>query len=412
MHAVSQEGQADRRPICYYWSMDPLDWVDDDLSRLQHEDLLRALPLPVRVQGATVEQEGRRLVNFASNDYLSLAGDTRLAEAAEAACREQGVGRGASPLICGRAVAHEQLERRLAQFMQTEAALLFPTSFAANAGVIPALVDSEDAIYGDAKNHASIIDGCRLSRAEKHIYPHRDTAALEKMLQRGTSYRRRLVVTDTLFSMDGDLAPLPEIAFLADKYGAMLMVDETHAVGVFGELGRGVVEHCAHRDRDLYGRVHVRVGTFGKALGSAGGFVCGSTALVRWLANRARTYVFSTAHPAALSAAASVALDIVEAEPQRRKSLLVRAEALRARLQLQEWNTGNSASQIIPLRVGDAARAMHLSKSLRKRGFWLPGIRPPSVPQEESLLRLGLTIGHTDEMLDALVTALAGVRSV
>jgi len=385
--------------------MKPLDWIDEELRRLQLGDLLRDVPQPLRTQGARVEQDGQKLINFASNDYLGLAADVRLTQAAVAACQQHGVGRGASPLVCGRSEIHVQLEARLAQFLQTEAAILFPTSFAANAGAIPALVDREDAIYGDAKNHASIIDGCRLSRAEKHIYPHTDADALEDLLRRSKSYRRRLIVTDTLFSMDGDLAPLPRLAQLAEKYDAMLMLDETHAIGVFGSQGRGVAEHFGVEQR-----ADLRVGTFGKALGAAGGFVCGSASLIKWLANRARTYVFSTAHPAAVSAAALVALDIVAADPSRRLALLAQAKTLRDRLDQLGWDTGQSVSQIIPLHVGTPRKAVQISQSLRHRGIWLPAIRPPAVPESESLLRLGLTAMHSGEMLDSLCEALQEIN--
>jgi 8-amino-7-oxononanoate synthase len=391
--------------------MDPLGWIDEELDRLARADLLRSLPTPLNAAGAVVEIEGASVINFASNDYLGLAADPRLARAAAEAFREQGVGRGASPLVCGRSSIHELLEQKLAAFFGTDSALLFPTSFAANAGIIPALVDEGDAIYGDAKNHASIIDGCRLSRAERHIYPHADFGALAALLAEGKKYRRRLIVTDTLFSMDGDLAPLPEIAELAADYDAMLMVDEAHAVGVFGERGRGVVEHFSVEHPQLAERVHVRVGSFGKALGSAGGFVCGSAALVQWLANRARTYVFSTAHPAGISAAALVALDLVDREPERRRDLIERAASLRTQLQMQGWNTGRSVSQIIPVLIGSADRTMQIAAALRERGIWAPGIRPPSVPEGESLLRLGFTAAHKEEMVERLLEELAGLRS-
>lgn len=386
--------------------MDPLAWVDDELQRLSEADLLRELPLPVRAAGARVERDGQTLISFASNDYLGLAADERLAEAAASVCRSQGVGRGASPLVCGRGEIHVQLEARLAVFFAVQAVLLFPTSFAANAGIIPALVDQGDAIYGDAKNHASIIDGCRLSRAERHIYPHLDVVALERMLQEAGRYRRRLIVTDALFSMDGDLAPLVELADLAERYDAMLMVDEAHAVGVFGARGRGVAEQLGVEQR-----VAIRVGTFGKALGSAGGFVFGRQSLIRWLSNRARTYVFSTAHPASLSAAALTALDIVEENPGRGAKLLEKAAVFRQRLRDQDWDPGASASQIVPLRVGTPARAMQFSEQLAERGLWVPGIRPPSVPAHESLLRIGLSSEHTEEILDALLEGLASVRA-
>jgi 8-amino-7-oxononanoate synthase len=390
--------------------MDPLSWIDEELARLSRTGLLRSLPPGLRAAGAMVEVAGKSIINFASNDYLGLAADERLANAAAEAFREQGVGRGASPLVSGRSAIHEQLEQCLAEFFNTEAALLFPTSFAANAGIIPALVDEGDAIYGDEKNHASIIDGCRLSRAERHIYPHVDTAALTALLAQGKKYRRRLIVTDTLFSMDGDLAPLAQLAELASEYNAMLMVDEAHAIGVFGAHGRGVVEHFAAEYPELPNQVHVRVGSFGKALGSAGGFVYGSAPLIQWFANRARTYVFSTAHPAGISAAGLVALDLVDREPERRQGLLERAAELRGRLRDQGWNTGRSVSQIIPVVLGSAERTMQVSQTLRERGIWAPGIRPPSIPDGESLLRLGFTASHTEEMVERLLAELAKLQ--
>ena len=391
--------------------MDALDWIDEELERLAANNLLRSLPPSLAAAGAAVQIAGKRVLNFASNDYLGLAADERLARAAIETFHEQGVGRGASPLVSGRSSIHQRLEERLATFFGTEAALLFPTSFAANAGIIPALVGEGDAIYGDAKNHASIIDGCRLSHAARHVYPHSDTAALAQMLAGGYCYRRRLIVTDTLFSMDGDLAPLPQLAELARQYDCMLMVDEAHAIGVFGSNGRGVVEHFAAEHRQLPDTVHIRVGSFGKALGSAGGFVCGSRSVVQWLANRARTYVFSTAHPAATSAAVLVALDLIDREPERRFDLVARAAMLRERLRAQGWDTGRSVSQIVPVVIGSAERTMRISQSLGEKGIWAPGIRPPSVPDGESLLRLGITAAHTDEMLDQLLEGLSRVPS-
>lgn len=390
--------------------MDPLNWIDDRLRRLDRDDLLRTLPPPLHAAGTIARVDGQRLINFASNDYLGLASDERLIVAAAEACREQGVGRGASPLICGRAQWHARLESRLAEFEQTEAALLFPTGFAANAGTIPSLVEEGDAIYSDAKNHASIVDGCRLSRAVRHVYPHGDVHALEELLRDGEHFRRRLIVTDSLFSMDGNLAPLGKLGELAEQYDAMLLVDEAHATGVFGENGRGVVEHLSVEYPRLHEQVHVRVGTLSKALGAAGGFVCGRASLIDWLANRARTYVFSTAQPASSSAAALVALEIVEQQPELRRRLLENADRLRLRLCQQGWDLGHSASQIIPVRIGAAAETMRLAAELRTRGLWVGGIRPPSVPANESLLRIGLSAAHTDEMLDALVAALAELR--
>ncbi len=392
--------------------MDPLQWVDEQLDRLRGADLYRELPQPLGAVGPRCQVDGRELINFASNDYLGLANDRRLVAAATQAIDEAGLGRGASPLICGRSEVHVELERQLASFEGTEGALLFASGFAANAGTIPALVDAGDAIYGDAHNHASIIDGCRLSRAEKHVYPHNEVQALEQLLQKGQKkYRRQLIVTDTLFSMGGNLAPLPHLGKLAEHYGAMLMVDEAHATGIFGEQGRGVVEHFSVEYPELHRQVHVRVGTLSKALGAAGGFVCGSKGLVAWLANRARTYVFSTAQPVAASAAAIESLKIISAEPKKRRRLLRQATQLRRQLQEQGWETGDSASQIIPLRIGSAEQTMRLAGDLRQRGCWVPGIRPPSVPEGHSLLRLSLSAAHDEGVLEQVLEALAAARA-
>jgi 8-amino-7-oxononanoate synthase len=391
-------------------SGNPLNWIDDALGDLERAGLRRRLAVRHASQTARVVLDGRELINFGSNDYLGLASDERLIGAARIASEREGWGGGASPLVSGRSESHAELERRLAAFEGTDAALVFPSGFAANAGVVPALADEGDAIFGDAKNHASLIDGCRLSKATRFVYPHRDCAALETMLRDGGRFRRRLIVTDSLFSMDGDLAPLVEIAELAEKYDAMLMVDEAHATGVFGPTGCGVVEHFAAACPALKQRVHVRVGTLSKAIGSGGGFVCGSQSLIDWLANRARTYVFSTAQPPATSAAAIAALDIVRGEPNRRESLLRNAAGLRERLREDGWNTGDSASQIIPIILGDANRTMRFAASLREAGFFVPGIRPPSVPEGESLLRLSLCYHHTAEMIGGLTEALGKLR--
>jgi len=410
---------------------DPLAWIDDELASLDRAGLRRQLAERHSPQTATVTLDGRQLVNFGSNDYLGLANDPRLAAAARAAIEKEGWGSGASPLVSGRSSSHAELERRLARFEGTEAALVFPSGFAANAGIIPALADEPDAIFGDAKNHASLIDGCRLSRAVRFVYPHTDCDALEQMLRDAAGFRRRLIVTDTLFSMDGDFAPLNRLAELAETYDAMLMVDEAHATGIFGPNGRGVVEHLSGSvpffdstasiadsrepkkgtdplapPSERHHRVPIRVGTLSKALGTAGGFVCGSRALIDWLANRARTYVFSTAQPAATSAAALAALDIIQQEPHRRRDLLERAANLRLQLAAAGWNTARSESQIIPIRLGDPHRTMHLAAKLRQAGYFVPGIRPPSVPDGESLLRISLCYHHTPDMIESLLSIL------
>lgn len=383
----------------------PLAWIDDELTELERAGLRRWLVERDGPQTATVSLAGRKLVNFGSNDYLGLAADSRLADAARVAIDREGWGSGASPVVSGRASSHATLERRLAEFEGTEAALVFPSGFAANAGTVPALVGEGDAIFADAKNHASLIDGCRLPRAARFIYPHCDCDTLAAMLGNAAHFRRRLIVTDTLFSMDGDLAPLAQLANLAAEHHAMLLVDEAHATGVFGKKGSGLYSALK-----IESTAAIRVGTLSKALGTGGGFVCGTQSLIDYLANTARPYVFSTAQPAAASAAAVAALDIVASEPHRREELLFRAADLRARLAAQGWNTGTSASQIIPIYLGDPQRTMHLAATLREAGYFLPGIRPPTVPEGESLLRISLCYHHTPELIDGLLNTLARLR--
>lgn len=381
--------------------MNPLSWIDDELDSLDRKHLRRR---PITHDGrlsARLSIEGRELLNFGSNDYLGLAGDERLSEAVSEATAKIGWGSGASPLVTGRTDLHRRLEQRLAEFETNEAALLFSSGFAANIGAIASLVGQGDAVFCDRNNHASIWDGCRLSRADVRVYPHNDCRRLAELLETSERYCRRLIVTDGLFSMDGDLAPLAELAELAERHDAMLMVDEAHATGVFGPNGRGTAEHLGVEDC-----VHVRVGTLSKALGCSGGFVSGSHVLIEWLVNRARSYIFSTASPAAASAASLAALDIVRDEPERRELLLARAEKLRGELRERGWNTGESASQIVPIIVGDPQRAVSLSAKLFERGIFAPAIRPPTVPEGEAMLRISLTAGHTEDMIASLLESL------
>ena len=378
----------------------PLAWINPELDKLKQQGLERFRSKREGMTSPVIEIEGRKLVHFGSNDYLGLAADPRVLQAVVAAVTDAGWGSGASPLVSGYCGQHAELERRLAAFEGTEAALVFSSGFAANSGTIAALVGPGDVVFTDRKNHASLLDGCRLSRADVRAYPHRDWGGLARLLERRRDCRRRLIVTDSLFSMDGDLSPLAELADLADRYEAMLMIDEAHATGVFGPGGRGVAEHHGVEDR-----VPIRVGTLSKALGGQGGFVAGSRALVEWLINRARPYIYSTACPAATAAAAVAALDIVQCEPERRRSLLERAADLRASLAEQGWDTGGSQSQIIPIAVGDPRRAVELANALRQKGFFVPAIRPPTVPEGEACLRISLTFAHTPEMIVGLLAA-------
>lgn len=379
--------------------MSSLHWLSEALNGLAREGLRRERRVGSGLPAGTID--------FGSNDYLGLAGDPRLACAAAEAAQEGRWGAGASPVVSGRSSLHAELERRLAAFEGAEAAIVFPSGFAANAGVVPALVDEGDVVYADTKNHASLIDGCRLARAQRRVYPHNDTAALETMLKTDAGrFRRRLIVTDGLFSMDGDFAPLAELGDLAERYDAMLLVDEAHATGVWGPHGRGSIEHAAASAKRLPGQISVRIGTLSKALGSAGGFVTGSGELIDWLHNRARPYVFSTASPPAVAAASIAALEIVQAEPERREAVHRNAQSLRDLLHAAGWSTGASASQIVPILAGAPETALALAARLAERGFYVPAIRPPSVPVGESLLRVSVSARHKPEDLQRLVEAL------
>jgi 8-amino-7-oxononanoate synthase len=384
---------------------DPLDWLDESLDDLDRRGLRRTLAARAGLQrGDRIEIAGQSLVNFGSNDYLGLAADPRVTAAAREAMERYGWGSGASPLITGRSELHAELERKLAEFEGTEAALLFPTGYAANVGTITALVGKRDAIYSDELNHASIIDGCRLSGAAVHVYRHCDLAQLEAMLKAGHDYRRRLIVTDSLFSMHGDYAPLAGLAWLAKDHNAMLMVDEAHSTGVFGEHGRGLCEEDGVEEV-----VAIRVGTLSKALGSHGGFVVGSQRLIDWLGNRARPYVFSTAAPSAVAAAGLAAVGICQTDSHRRAKVQELALRLRGELVRKQLIQPTSQSQIVPVILGNADRTMAAAAELRRRGFFVPGIRPPSVPEGQSLLRISLTALHTERQLDDLVAALVDV---
>jgi len=376
-------------------------WIEAELAALDGQGLRRRLATREGAQGDRLVFDGCDLINFGSNDYLGLAADPRLAAAAVEAIHREGVGSGASPLVTGRSTLHESLEARLAEFEGVEAVLLFPSGFAANLGAIAALVGPGDVVFSDAKNHASLWDGCRLSRADVRAYRHGDWRHLDELLSRATTYRRRLVVTDSLFSMDGDLAPLVELADLAERHDAMLLVDEAHATGVFGQKGRGVAEHLGVEDR-----MEVRVGTLSKALGCAGGFVAGRRRVIDWLVNRSRPYIYSTATPAALAAAALAALDIVASEPHRRSQLLERAAGFRRSLSARGWNVGRSASQIVPIVVGEPGEAVALAARLRQSGYFVPAIRPPTVPEGEALVRVSLSWGHGETSLAGLIDAL------
>jgi 8-amino-7-oxononanoate synthase len=354
-------------------------------------------------QETWVSVDGRRVLLLCSNNYLGLANHTALQEAAARAAREYGVGAGASRLISGSMRLHHELEAEIAKLKGAEAALLFNSGYHANIGVIPALVGPEDVVFSDALNHASIVDGCRLSRAQVVAYPHADVGALDDSLRRQRG-RRRLVVTDSIFSMDGDTAPLRAICEVAEHHGAMVMVDEAHATGVVGPGGAGIVAALGLRDR-----VAVQMGTLGKALGTFGAFVAGSRELIDHLVNRARPFVYTTALPPPVVAAALAALELVRAEPERRVRLAENAAVLGRGLRQLGLEVGAAASHIIPVLIGDAPRTMELSARLLDMGVFVQGIRPPTVPAGTARLRVTVMSTHTAEDLRYALEAFARV---
>lgn len=382
-------------------------WMDEDLEERRRRGLYRVRRRVQSGQGPRVYLHGRELINFSSNDYLALAGDSRLARAAAVAARRYGCGAGASALVSGHLPPLRSLERALAEWEGAEAALVFSSGYAANLAAVSALAGKQDAIFSDAFNHASLIDGCRLSRASIHIYRHNDPNHLADLLQReGRRARRRLIVSDTLFSMDGDRAPLAELLELADRFDCLLLIDEAHATGVIGEQGRGVTD-LLKPGSWTWDRL-IKVGTLSKALGAQGGFVCGSRRLIAWLVNHARPYIFSTALAPPIAAAARHAVRIVRDEPQRRQRVLVLAERLRQDLREMGGRVEESCCQIVPLIVGAPREAVALSRRLEEQGLLVPAIRPPSVPEGTARLRISVTAGHTDADVDQLVAALRG----
>ncbi len=392
-----------------------LDWLPSALDALDQRHLRRRSVTREPLGGAHCRVAGDKspLVNFASNDYLGLSTHPEICAAAATVAAEIGVGTGASPVVSGRTSLHAQLETELARLVGCESAMVFSSGFAAGVGVIPALVGGEDAIYSDERNHACLIDGCRLSRATRFIYRHGDTAHLRELLAAGRRFRRRLVVTDTLFSMGGDLAPLADIAHLTDEHQAMLLVDEAHAIGVWGPNGGGVVDELIHTTGPrpvVYDHVSIRMGTLSKALGAAGGFVAGSQLLIDWLTNRARSYVFSTAQPLPVVAAALAAIAINRREPAHRARVIALARSVREQLVAQGWSIGQSTSQIVPVMIGDPATTMACSGRLAEAGFWVPGIRPPTVPEGESQLRISLRADHTQSDIERLLAELRTCR--
>ena len=378
----------------------------DELETLRKQGLFRSMRLLQGEQSHRVILDGREVLLLCSNNYLGLADHPVLKEAAIQAVERYGTGSGASRLVSGNMELHEALEARIAAFKGTEAALVLNSGYAANTGVIPALVGRGDVIFSDRLNHASIVDGALLSRARFVRYPHNDLTALRRLLADTEPSGRRLIVTDGVFSMDGDLAKLAELVAVKREFGAMLMVDDAHGTGVLGETGRGSAEPL-----NVTAEIEVQMGTFGKALGSFGAYVAASREIVDYLINRSRSFIFSTSLPPAVLASSLAGLDLVDSAEGTalRKKLTDNVTFFRSALQNSGFNTMGSASQIIPIYVGEAGPTMEFSKQLLAAGIFVQGIRPPTVPAGSCRLRCTVMATHTQEDLSWAAEVMANI---
>ena len=378
-------------------------WLDGQRARRDAAALTRRLRTTEAPAEPVAHRDGRALVNLASSNYLGLAGDPRLVVAAqEAAAR--GTGAGSSRLVAGHDRAYAELEERLATFKGTERALVFGSGYLANVGILAAVLDRDAAVFGDRLNHASLIDGVRLSGAESHRYRHLDLDHLESLLSRSTA-SRKLIVTDSVFSMDGDVAPLRDLVALKERYGAALLVDEAHAGGVFGPHGEGLAHELGVAEQ-----VELQMGTFSKAYGAYGAYVAASAEWIDHLVSAARTLVYSTALPPAVVGTIAAALELVRDADEARARLLANAERFRAGVRASGFDTGGSTTQIVPAIVGESERALALAAALEEAGILAVGIRPPTVPAGTARLRFSVMATHTNEQLDLALRALADAR--
>ena len=373
---------------------DPLRYLGDELDTLKTQGLYRHLRIVEDEQRAHTTVDGRSVVNLSSNNYLGLTTHPRLRERALEAVQQFGVGSGSVRSIAGTMAIHMELERRLAEFKHTEAVVVFQSGFTANAGTVSSILTREDVVISDSLNHASIIDGCRLSRAAIKVFPHKNVDAARILLQELPAAQRKLLITDGVFSMDGDLGPLPALCDLAEEFGCIMMVDDAHASGVFGRNGRGTVDHFG-----MHGRVDVQVGTLSKAMGGLGGYVAGSRDLIDFLYHRARPFLFSTSHPPAVAAACIAAIDVLLEEPELIDRLWENTRFFKAGLEAHGFDTGISESPITPVIVGDGTLAMQLSDRLFQEGVFAQGIAFPTVARDKARVRTIVTATHTRDDL-------------
>jgi glycine C-acetyltransferase len=383
---------------------DPLAYLGEELQSLRQQNLYRKLRILEDEQKARTTFDHRSVVNLSSNNYLGLTTHPRLRARALKAVEAFGVGSGSVRTIAGTMAIHMELERRLAEFKQVEAVVVFQSGFTANAGTVSAILTKEDVVISDELNHASIIDGCRLSRATVKVFPHRDVDAARRIIKDLPASQRRLLITDGVFSMDGDLGPLPALCDVAEETGCIMMVDDAHASGVFGKNGRGTIDHFG-----VHGRVDIQVGTLSKAMGALGGYVAGNRNLIEFLYHRARPFLFSTSHPPAVAAACIAAIDVLLEEPEIMERLWDNTRFFKEGLARLGFDTGISESPITPVIAGDSARANQLSDRLFEHGVFAQAIGFPTVARDKARVRTIVTATHTREDLQFALDAFANV---
>ncbi len=383
---------------------DPLSYLGDELNALKEQNLYRRLRVLDDEQKAHTTVDHKSVVNLSSNNYLGLTTHPRLRQKALEAVQAFGVGTGSVRTIAGTMAMHMELERKLAEFKKVEAVVVFQSGFTANAGTVSAILTKDDVVISDELNHASIIDGCRLSRAAVKVFPHKDVAAARRIVTALPAAQRKLLITDGVFSMDGDLGPLPELCALAEETGCIMMVDDAHASGVFGKNGRGTIDHFG-----MHGRVDVQVGTLSKAIGALGGYVAGTRNLIEFLCHRARPFLFSTSHPPAVAAACIAAIDVLLVEPEIIDRLWDNTRFFKNGLEQLGFDTGVSESPITPVIAGDSARAMALSDRLFEEGVFAQGIAFPTVAKDKARVRTIVTATHTREDLQFALDAFGKV---
>lgn len=378
--------------------------MEEELRELKAKKLFRQFKTTQSPSEEWVVIDGKKLLNLSSNNYLGLANDLRVKIGAMKALETYGFGATASRLVVGNYELYDQLEKEIASFKGTEDALVFNSGYTANLGVIPALVGREDVVISDKLNHASIVDGILLSRAEHRRFRHKDMASLEKILQKCDSFRRKLIITDSVFSMDGDLAPLKEIIRLKEKYGSLLMIDEAHGSGIFGAHGKGLAEMLGVSEA-----VDINMGTLSKALGGAGAYIAGSKVLVDYLRNKCRSLIYTTALPPVIIGGLLAALKIVSVEPWRREKLLAKATYLRKKLKQRGFDTLDSESQIIPILIGSISKTLEFSQKLNEDNLLVTAIRPPTVPVNTARLRVSLMSTHQHEDIEMALDKLTKI---